>query len=129
MDMKYPALFLWIFSLLPCFGELPPSVYLDLQKKSPEKIEIRVDGVKHQNLFRRQEIVSATVMKVIQSASFLKVGDKIEIRYRHVSLKGAAGPSPIPRLKRGESYPAWLKKGQDGIYVPFSRGKSFSQVK
>lgn len=126
--MKYSFLFLWLSCLLPCFGELPASVYADLQKKSPEAIEIRVDRVKHQSLFRKQEIVSATVTKVIRTQVKLKVGDKIEIRYRHIPLRGAAGPSPIPKLKAGNSYPAWLKKGEGGIYVPSARGVSFSRL-
>ena len=126
--MKYSILFLWLLCLLPCSGELPTWVYADLQKKSPEVIEIRVDRVKHQNLFRKQEIVSATVTKVIGTQAKLKVGDKIEIRYRHVSLRGATGPSPIPKLKKGNACPAWLKKGEGGIYFPSARGKSFSRI-
>ncbi|BDS07548.1 hypothetical protein NT6N_25880 [Oceaniferula spumae] len=125
--MKRSLLILWLLSLLPCFGELPPSVYADLKKKSPEKIEIRVDQVKHQSIFRKQEMVTATVTKVMETSSKLKVGDKIEIRYRHVPLRGAAGPSPIPKLKAGASYPAWLKQGEGGIYVPAARGKSFTR--
>lgn len=127
--MKYSFLFLWLFCLLPCFGELPPSVYVDLQKRSPEVVEIRVDRVKHQYLFRKHEIVTATVTKVTRTRSGLKVGDKIEIRYRHVPLRGASGPSPIPKLKKGNTYPAWLKKGEGGIYVPSARGKSFSRIR
>jgi len=126
--MKYYLFIFWVIGLLPCLGELPPAVYANLQKKSPEKIEIRVDRVKRQWIFRKQEIVAATVTKVIQTSSQLKVGDKIEIRYRHVPLKGAAGPAPIPKLKVGNTYPAWLKKSEGGeVYVPSARGKSFSR--
>lgn len=125
--MKQAALLLWLSCLLPCFGELPPSVYAVLQKKSPEAIEIRVDRVRHQSLFRRQEAVSATVTRVVRSGTGLKAGDRIEIRYRHIPLRGASGPSPIPRLKAGMTYPAWLKAGGGGIYVPAARGKSFSR--
>ena len=127
--MKYCFLTLWLCCLLPCFAELPTSVYSDLQKKSPEVVEIKVDRVKHQGLFRKQEKVSATVTKVIRTASGLKVGHKIEIRYRHIPLRGAAGPSPIPKLKAGATYPAWLKKAEGGIYAPSARGKSFSPVR
>ena len=127
--MKYCVLSLWFVSLLPCFAELPTSVYSELQKKSPEAVEIQVDRVKHQGLFRKQEKVSATVTKVTRSAAGLKVGDKIEIRYRHIPLRGAAGPSPIPKLKAGAAYPAWLKKAEGGIYAPSARGMSFSPVR
>lgn len=126
--MKHSIPILWLCCLLPCFAELPPAEYLSMQKKSPEALEIRVDRVRHQSLFRRQEVVSATVTMVVRSQSKLKVGDKIEIRYRHVPLRGAAGPSPVPRLRAGKSYPAWLKKGEGGVYVPAARGKSFSWV-
>lgn len=127
--MKHTILLVWLFCLLPCLGELPPSVHEDLQKKSPEVLEIRVDWVKHQNLFRKQEIVGATVTRVTRTQTKLKVGDKIEIRYHHIPLRGAAGPSPIPMLVAGKAYPAWLNTGDGGIYVPAARGKSFSQLR
>lgn len=127
--MKHLSLILWFVCVAPCLGELPPTVYADLQKRSPEAVVMRVDRVKHQSLFRKQEIVYATVMKVTRTRTELKVGDKIEIRYRHVPLRGASGPSPIPKLKAGGTYPAWLKKGEGGIYVPAARGKSFSRLR
>lgn len=115
-------------TLLPLFGELPNEAYLRMQKEASEEIELKVDGVKHQHLFRKQEEVTATVTKVVRSVTKLKVGDKIIVKYRHIPLRGAVGPSPIPKLRKGGAYPAWLKKNPEGFYEPAARGRSFSRV-
>ena len=109
-------------------AELPPEAYLQMQAGATEVIEIKVEAVKHQHLFRKQEHVSAVVTKVTKSASKLKVGDKIEIKYRHVRLGNAVGPSPIPQLDQGKTYPAWLRKSEDGHYEPDARGMSFEKI-
>ena len=109
-------------------AELPPKAYLQMQAGAAEVIEIKVEAVKHQHLFRKQEFVSAVVTGVIKSASKLKAGDKIEIKYRHVPLGNAVGPSPIPKLDKGKPYPAWLKKSEEGYYEPAARGMSFKKI-
>ena len=110
-------------------AELPPEAYLGLQAAAPEKIEIKIEAVKHQHIFRRQELVSAVVTKVTKSASKLKVGDKIQIKYRHSPLRrGEVGPSPVPQLDRGKTYPAWLEKNEEGHFEPAARGMSFEKV-
>ncbi len=126
--MKTVLLFLSIFSL-PLIAELAPSAYLSLQKASPEVLEIRVDKAKHGYWISPGEVVTATVMKVTKSTSKLKVGDVIQIRYRHVKLRGAVGPSPIPQLTKTKTYPAWLKKNGKSHYEPAARGYSFRNAK
>jgi hypothetical protein len=111
----------------PALAELAPSAYLSLQKKAPEKVTIKVDQVKRQGIFRREEWVKATVTAVSKSESKLKVGDKIEIRYRN-ETRNIVGPSPIPQLDKGQTYPAWLKKNGEGHYGPSARGKSFQKM-
>ncbi len=125
--MKHLTLTLWSFFLLPCSGALPPTVYVDLQAEAPEAVEILVKQVKHQNLFRKREMVRAVVTKVVRTSSGLKVGDVIEIRYRHSPHKKIPGPAPVPRLGKGKTYPAWLRKGKGGIYFPAARGWSFAK--
>lgn len=109
-------------------AEIPTKAYLQMQAGAAEVIEIKVEAVKHQHIFRKQEMVSAVVTRVTKSASKLKVGDKIEIKYRHVPLGNAVGPSPIPKLDKGKTYPAWLKKSQEGHYEPAARGMSFEKI-
>ena len=125
--MKRLLLFLFLGSL-PAIAELAPPAYLALQAKAPEVIEIHVDKVKRGLWISPGEVVTATVKKVSKTASKLKVGDVIKIRYRHVKLKGA-GPSPIPLLTKNETYPAWLRKNEGGHYEPAARGYSFRAVK
>ncbi|YCM42177.1 hypothetical protein V2O64_12775 [Verrucomicrobiaceae bacterium 227] len=125
--------FLWLFLSLvglstSAHAELPPEAYQKMQAGAPEVIEIKVELVKHQHLFRRQEFVSAVVTKVTKSGSKLKVGDKITIKYRHVPLGRSVGPSPIPQLDKGKTYPAWLRKSGDGHYEPAARGMSFEKI-
>ncbi|MGJ8696649.1 MAG: hypothetical protein ACSHYF_10050 [Verrucomicrobiaceae bacterium] len=111
----------------PLMGELSPRSYRGLQVGAPEKISIKVVEVKHQNFFRKLEMVRAKVTAVSKSATKLKVGDEIEIRYRRVFLKGP-GPAPIPELKKGELCPAWLRKNEEGFYEPAARARSFVEL-
>lgn len=126
--MKTFALLLFALTL-PLFAELPTHAYLQMQKAAPEVIAIRVDKVKRGNWFSPGEVVTATVMKVAKTASKLKVGDLIQIRYRHVKLRGAVGPSPIPLLTKKQTYPAFLKKSEKNHYEPAARGMSFRTIK
>ena len=128
-DMTRRLMVAMFFGMMvfPALAELAPSAYLDLQKKSPEKVTIKVDQVKHQGIFRREEWVKATVTAVTKSESKLKVGDKIEIRYRN-ETRNIAGPSPTPKLNKGKTYPAWLKKNAEGHFEPAARGKSFQKM-
>lgn len=122
------ALLFFAFFSLPLMAELPASAYRSLQKAAPELIEIRVDRAKRGNWFSPGEVVTATVTKVTRSASKLKVGDVIKIKYRHVKLRGAVGPSPIPRLTKKKAYPAWLRKNKEGHFEPAARGYSFHRL-
>jgi len=121
-------LLLFSFLALPSLAEMEPSVYLALQAKAPEVIEIHVDKVKRGLWISPGEVVTASVKKVTKSDSKLKIGDVIKIRYRHVKLKGA-GPSPIPLLVKKQTYPAWLRKNEKGYYEPAARGYSFRKIK
>lgn len=123
--MKALLIFLFVTLSLPLAAELPTSAYLKMQQAAPEVIEIRVDKAKRGYWISPGEVVTATVMKVTKTASEVKVGDVITIRYRHVKLGNAAGPSPIPRLTKKKSYPAFLKKSKKGHFEPAARGMSF----
>jgi len=111
-------------------AELPPSVYRQLQEKSPEALNIKVESVKIEKgeepaLTRLLITAEAKVEKVTRSASGLKTGDQIRISYTCVNHKQPiVGPSDPDILKEGRSYPAFLA-GRDGIYTPAARGYSF----
>lgn len=125
--MRTILLFLSFFSL-PLLAELPASAYRSLQDSAPDVVEIRVDRAKRGNWFSPGEVVTATVMKITRTGSKLKIGDVIKIKYRHVKLRGAVGPSPIPRLSKKKTYPAWLRKNKEGHFEPAARGFSFHSL-
>ena len=117
---------------LSTYGELPPSVYKDLQEKSPEVLTIKVEPVRiattDEPRFKRLDItVEARVETVARSVSGLKPGDAIRISYVHLDHKQPlAGPSEPDVLQKGQSYPAFLVKAEkDEVYTMAARGYSF----
>ncbi|HEU4597139.1 MAG TPA: hypothetical protein VFS10_18555 [Pyrinomonadaceae bacterium] len=115
-------------------AELPPNVYKDLQAKSPEALVIKVLSVETKEtdeprLVRVSVTVKARVERVNRTNSGLKPGAAIRIRYEHRRHRAPmAGPSEVPVLKRGEVYPAYLRKAEAGDYSPAARGYSFQTV-
>ncbi len=117
------------------FAELPPYVYRDMQAKSPERLTVKVKSVK---TVERDEperklvdvTVEAEVTAVERTASELKAGQTIRIRYTHTDYKQPmAGPSQVPILREGETYPAFLGKNKEGdTYAPAAGGYSFEVV-
>jgi len=132
LSVMVAALFTWA---TPAKAELPPDVYAHYQAEAPEVLQIRVEQVasKPVSLFdwsKRTESVQATVLKVTRSKSGVKKGDRISIRYERLIPKGGwAGPSPAPPLEKGQEYPAYLEKAQDGTFGLGAKGKSFSALK
>ncbi|MEP2776713.1 MAG: hypothetical protein ABJQ29_10995 [Luteolibacter sp.] len=120
----------------PASAELPPDVYERLQEDAPEVIGISVKRVfasrKGALDFSgdRDMTVFASVVSVTRTASGLKAGDEIVIRYvaKNPDAK-MAGPSPIPKLEEKMEYPAWLSKSAEGHYEPAARGYSFSVLR
>ena len=87
-------------------AEITDDTMRGLQKRAAEKIEIEVlktsklplpGGAKYK--------IQAKVTKVTESASGLKVGDEIDIRY-HTSMAPGSYPNSV---KKGESYKAYLR--------------------
>jgi len=121
-------------------AEIEPKYYREWQAKAPEVLTIRVDAVhpvvtseRHRSgdgmLIHTRVEAEAAVEKVERSVSGLKPGDTIRIRY--VSTRAEPpmpGPRPIPVLKRGESYPAFLLGVSKGLYAPAAKGASFEPL-
>lgn len=101
----------------PLFGELPPSAYLQFQNGAPTQVTIKVDAVKQQHWFRKKESVSATVTTVTKSATKLKVGDKIMIKYRHMSLSKWSGRScSNSKAEEGRGLFGLAEENRGGIF-------------
>ena len=117
-------------------AELPPDVYKSDQARSPEALMIKVKSVrvvkKKQTWGMRSDIeAEAQVKAVTRSASGLRVGDLIRIKYSHSSYtQPMAGPSEPDILRQGESYPAFLaRNAKDGSYALEAGGYSFRLIK
>ena len=113
-------------------GELPPSVYQELQKKSPEALTIKVEwvGVSTTNeatLKRLEVTAEARVEMVNRSSSGLKPGATIRIHYVRLDHKRPLpGPSEPEILRKGLTYPAFLVKAEkDEVYSTAAGGYSF----
>ncbi|MBW3623290.1 MAG: hypothetical protein KY468_07765, partial [Armatimonadetes bacterium] len=100
------------------------------QKKQPDSI--RVDA-------------KARVVRVKRSRTGLKPGRVIALRYEHyLPSPGWVGPRPVPIVRPGRVYPAYLVKAASEappagngsksakgakVYVPAARGYSFEEMK
>jgi hypothetical protein len=131
---------LWVVLLscgLAAHGELSPQAYYDMQQSAPENLFIRVksSNVDSEDAGKKFIRVEADVKKVVRSASGLKEGQRITIRYEKRALKtGLIGPHPIPDLADGSEVPAYLKHVTNGhyynpeYYEPVAKGCSFQTI-
>lgn len=121
-------------------AEIEPKYYRDWQMKAPEALTIVPVSVRpvvttgrprsgEGLLIHTSVEAEAIVESVTRSASGLKPGDSIRIEYKSTRAEPpAAGPRPIPVLKRGQSYPAFLLGVSKGLYAPAARGASFEPL-
>jgi hypothetical protein len=114
-------------------AELPPSAYKERQENAPEALVIEVRSVSKRETTEEKWkqidfTVEAEVQKVDRTASKLRPGAVIQIRYaqRHYS-QPIAGPSEVPALKEGQVCPAYLS-GDGKVYSPAAGGYSFETV-
>jgi hypothetical protein len=121
-------------------AEIDPKYYREWQEKAPEALTIVPVSVRPVVTSERQRSgegmlihtrveVEAIVESVIRSASELKPGDAIRIQYTTTRADPPlVGPRPIPVLKRGEPYPAFLLGVSKGLYAPAAKGASFEPL-
>jgi hypothetical protein len=115
-------------------AELPPYVYAGWQAAAGEALRVRVVDVRVTDRGEgdpdrgRPVAVVATleVIEVARSATGLKPGDRIAVRYDTRVGSRIPGPSPIPVLTRGAESAAWLTR-QGETYAPAAGGWSFRE--
>jgi hypothetical protein len=117
-------------------AELPPYVYKERQQQAPESLIIKVVSVKMRNTDdprgKSMDVsVEAQVERVKRTKTGLTAGDVIRINYVHSQHKvPLPGPSEVPILKQGHTYPADLMKEEKGKqYAPAAGGYSFTEMK
>jgi len=121
-------------------AEIEPKYYRQWQERATEALVVRVTNVrsstskqKHQSgeftLVHTRVEAEAQVERVERTGTGLKQGDIIRIQYVSTTAdQPVTGPRPIPILKRGESYPAFLLGVSKGVYAPAAKGASFEPL-
>jgi hypothetical protein len=118
----------------PALAEISPEYYAKDQRSAPEHLQIKVQKVEasacpFDACDAQAQTVTAEVVRVVKSASGLKVGAVITIKYdRRVPKRGWSGPRPIRALEANEVVPAFLSKGAAETYAPAARGASFQAL-
>jgi hypothetical protein len=122
-------------------AELPPDVYKDMQRKSPEVLYIQVSSVQVHRSFAKpsgcaffdfeviREIkIEARVLRVVRSETGVHPGDTIEIEYSSISrCSGWDGPRSIQLLESGDRVYAFLaRRGRAASFEPAARGATFA---
>lgn len=119
------------------FAEINPRYYVEMQKKSPERLRITVTQVKNEpcdncETFKTQ--VTAVVTKVIGTKSKIKKGRAVRFSYDIFRPReGWVGPRPMPQLEQGKEYDFFgSKTGIDSekrvLLLPGARGYSFDSL-
>ena len=129
-------LLLVAFASISIHAELPPSAYKQMQAKAPERLQLKIISVT-QTLSRDEAdfkqttvVVEARVLRVLRSRSRTKRGTTIKVIYTHDERTGGwVGPSPVPIVEEGKTYPAFLTKSTNGEYAPAAGGYTFEQLK
>jgi len=147
MRMKFAFPFAILFLCARAQADLPPDVYVEMQKKAGEFLKIEVLNSKKESVAKESSLtpfelksdtrvfgirLSAKVLDVERSKSSLKEGDVISIDYMRTERPkeiGWVGPSEIPLLKKGDVSKAYLdKSSKSDSYTPAARGRSFQTI-
>ena len=133
---KYMAITV-LLTATTLFAEINPRYYVEMQKKSPERLRIKVTQVKNEpcdNCETFKTEVKAVVTKVTRTKSKLKKGREVTFSYSVFRPRaGWAGPRPMPQLEQGKEYDFFGSKtavGGDGRVelLPGARGYSFDSL-
>lgn len=119
------------------FAEINPRYYVEMQKKSPERLRIRVTQVNNEpcdNCETFKTEVQAVVTKTIRTKSKIKKGREVTFSYTVFRPReGWVGPRPMPQLEQGKEYDFFgSKSGVDAQMrvrlEPGARGYSFDSI-
>ena len=128
------VLALLVAGMSPARAELPPGSYDALRRDAEEALIIEVEAVhtKEVRAGMTNVMVEARVVAVERSRAGLKKHGKLTIRYESVDraklATPMAGPRTLPVLRKGESYPAFLKDMGKGEFEPAAYGESFAMT-
>ena len=124
----------------PARAEIEPKYYRMMQERSPEHATVRVTSVRTSvsrekstsgnfTIVNTKVEAQAQVTAVAKTSTGLKAGDAIRIEYVSQRAEPAmTGPRPIPIVKAGETYPAYMVGVSKGVYGAAARGASFEPL-
>ena len=124
----------------PARAEIEPKYYRIMQDRSPEHATVRITAVKttvsrekattgNFTIVNTKVEAQAQVTAVAKTSTGLKAGDSIRIEYMSQRAEPAiTGPRPIPIVKTGETYPAFMVGVSRGVYGAAARGASFEPL-
>jgi hypothetical protein len=118
--------------------EMAPEFYKQMQQAAPEQLRIQVVSVREswQNAPNGDTYASrgadvrvvARVVGVDRTRTGLRAGMTIRISYWH-DTRRLAGPGPVPIVRTGTAYPAYLQKdAKTGEYAPAAGHASFDPL-
>ena len=98
----------------------------DKQRGAPEKLVLLVKSVTK----RGDELVAdAEVKKEHRSQAGVKAGEPVRVMYRFQNtnphFKSIAGDVPLPEVKQGQLYDAYLQK-RGAVFIPMAGERSFA---
>jgi len=126
-----------LLSATALFAEINPRYYVEMQKKSPERLRVRVTQVQNEpcdNCETFKTEVKAVVTKVIRTKAKLKKGREVTFSYTVFRPReGWVGPRPMPLLEKGQESDFFGRKtGVDDekrvVLEPGARGYSFDSL-
>lgn len=119
-------------SAAPAAAEIAPKYYAQMQRSAPEALRLEILASETSTCWfwlcdGRDVVVRARVVFATRTATDLKPGDRIELRYWHDERDGISGPRPIRILRAGTTTDAFIAaKGEH--YEPAARGASFEPL-
>ncbi|NNE90520.1 MAG: hypothetical protein HKN23_02635 [Verrucomicrobiales bacterium] len=138
MNLRIIPALVALLSLVPlAFAALPITAIKDLQKKAPDQVVIEVldsktNEKKVSGAFYFYFDVKAKITAIDRSASGLKIGDEIRIKYSRPNIdKTPAAGDWAGGVDKGKSYTAHLKPvaGKAGNFDPAAASGTFVEVK
>ncbi len=118
---------------------LGPGAYPSVQRHAPELLKIKVTAVREKKQSEDQELkimsvgVQARVLAVQRTATGLKAGARITIRYedRRPKMPGYIGENAVPVLTKGDRCPAYLQRStqEPAVYEPAAGTYTFERYK
>ena len=125
---------------LAIFADISPDEYRKMQLAAPDVVHVQVVSVDlHRHLgkssacawwdfeMQRDATIEARVLDVVRSASGLRPGATITIKYTSIKrCYGWNGARSNELLQPNETVYAFLQRDANGVFVPAARGASFS---